>query len=214
SEAFTEVRYLAYERMQQALDVIPKVAADFSAQFGRPSGGLVRPYLTDDAEIVVVALGSVLGTVKDAVDGLRADGLRVGVVGITTYRPFPTEAVREALGAGTRHVVVIERSLAPGAGGMVTGDIRTALDPGTPKAPGDVVISTVVAGLGDRAVTRKSLSAMLTSAAAGELKPLTFLDLDTSLVDRELARMRATRRSGPSPENILRDLGITASRIG
>jgi pyruvate ferredoxin oxidoreductase alpha subunit len=207
-EAFTEVRYLAYERMRQALDVIPGVAADFSAQFGRPSGGLVRPYLTGDAEIVVVALGSVLGTVKDAVDDLRAGGLRVGVIGISTYRPFPADAVREALGAATRHVVVIERSLAPGAGGMVTADIRTAL------APRDLAISTVVAGLGGRAVTRKSLSAMLAGAAAGELGPLTFLDLDTSLVDRELARMRATRRSGPSPENILRDLGITASRIG
>ena len=50
-EAFTEVRYLAHERMQQALQVIPAVAAEFEADFGRPSGGLVRPYLTEDAEI-------------------------------------------------------------------------------------------------------------------------------------------------------------------
>jgi pyruvate ferredoxin oxidoreductase alpha subunit len=55
---------------------------------------------------------------------------------------------------------------------------------------------------------------MLTAAAAGQRGPLTFLDLDTALADRELARMRAARRSGPSAENLLRDLGITASRIG
>ena len=55
---------------------------------------------------------------------------------------------------------------------------------------------------------------MLATAAAGELGSLTFLDLDTAMVDRELARMRAARRSGPSAENLLRDLGITASRIG
>ncbi len=203
-EAFTEVRYLGHARMQQALGVITAVQADFSAEFGRPSGGLVRPYQTDDADIVVVAMGSVLGTVKDAVDELRATGMKIGVLGITTFRPFPADAVREAL--GTRRVVVLERALAPGTGGIVTADIRMALA-GPPR------ISTVIAGLGGRAVTRKSLSAML-ARAAGELEPLTFLDLDTSLVDRELARMRTTRRSGPSPENMLRDLGITASRIG
>jgi pyruvate ferredoxin oxidoreductase alpha subunit len=73
---------------------------------------------------------------------------------------------------------------------------------------------TVVAGLGGRAITKRSLRGMLTKAAAGDLEPFTFLDLDASLVDRELARMCETRRSGPSAENILRDLGVTASRIG
>src|SRR5579863_86696 len=79
-EAFTEVRYLAFERMQQALQVITSVAAEFGTQFGRDSGGLVRPYRLDDAEIVVVALGSVLGTVKDAVDELRDEGMKAGVL--------------------------------------------------------------------------------------------------------------------------------------
>jgi len=91
-EAFTEVRYLAYERMRQALGVIQATAADFATGFGRESGGLVRPYRTDDAETIVVALGSVLGTLKDAVDELRADGLKIGVIGITSFRPFPAAA--------------------------------------------------------------------------------------------------------------------------
>ncbi len=207
-EAFTEVRYLAFERMRQALDVITETAADFSAQFGRDSGGLIRPYLTDGAETVVVALGSTLGTVKDTVDELRADGTKIGVLGITSFRPFPLDAVREAL-AQARHVVVLERALAPGTGGIVTADLRTALAGRlTPH------LSTVIAGLGGRSITRKSLRAMLATAAAGELGSLTFLDLDTAMVDRELAGMRAARRSGPSAENLLRDLGITASRIG
>jgi len=204
-EAFTEVRYLAYERMRQALEVIPAVRTGFAAGFGRDSGGLVRPYLTEDAEVVVVALGSVLGTVKDTVDELRADGMKIGVLGITTFRPFPADAVRLALGTRTRHVVVIERALAPGSGGIVTGDIRAAL------AAWDLHISTVIAGLGGRAVTRKSLLGLL---RGGDLPPLTFLDLNTTLVEAEVARMSAARRSGPSAENILRDLGITASRIG
>ena len=202
-EAFTEVRYLAYERMRQALGVIPAVQADFGAQFGRDSGGLVRPYRTEDAETVVVALGSVLGTIKDTVDELRADGRKVGVLGITSFRPFPAAAVYDAL-AGARRVVVLERALAPGSDGIVTADVRAAVNK-------DTDISTVIAGLGGRAVTRKSLRGLL---QARDLPPLTFLDLNTGLVESEVARMSAARRSGPSAENILRDLGITASRIG
>ncbi|MGH3418310.1 MAG: transketolase C-terminal domain-containing protein [Streptosporangiaceae bacterium] len=204
-EAFTEVRYLACERMRRALEVIPAVRTGFAAGFGRDSGGLVRPYRTEDAETVVVALGSVLGTLKDTVDELRADGMKIGVLGITSFRPFPADAVRLALGTGTRHVVVLERAVAPGSGGIVTGDIQAAL------AAWDLRISTVIAGLGGRAVTRKSLLSLLRTS---ELPPLTFLDLNTGLVEAEVARMSAARRSGPSAENILRDLGITASRIG
>jgi pyruvate ferredoxin oxidoreductase alpha subunit len=207
-EAFTEVRYLSQARMLQALDLIPAIGAEFLSWFGRDSGGLVRPYRTEDADLVVVALGSVLGTIKDTVDELRDEGLRIGVLGISTFRPFPAHAVREAL-ADAGRLVVIERAISPGSGGIVTGDVRTAL-----AATHGPQISTVVAGLGGRAVTRKSLRPMLQGAAAGTLEPMSFLDLDTGLVERELARMRATRRSGPSAENLLRDLGVTASGIG
>jgi pyruvate ferredoxin oxidoreductase alpha subunit len=217
-EAFTEVRYLAYQRMQQALEVIPSVAAGFAMEFGRSSGGLVRAYLTEDADLIVVALGSVLGTLKDTVDELRADGMRVGVLGITAYRPFPVHAVRAALGSDSqlRRIVVLERALAPGTDGIVTGDVRMALaaSDGRPTHAPEAIISTVVAGLGGRAITTKSLRAMLADAVAGRLEPLNFLDLDAALVGRELDRMRAARRSGPSAENMLRDLGIVGSRVG
>ena len=97
-EAFTEVRYLAFERMRQALERHPGRRGRLRRQFGRGSGGLVKPYRTDDADLIIVALGSVLGTVKDAIDELRDDGVRVGALGITTFRPFPAQAVRDALG--------------------------------------------------------------------------------------------------------------------
>jgi pyruvate ferredoxin oxidoreductase alpha subunit len=212
-EAFTEVRYLAFERMRQALDVIPVVAADFRKSFGRDCGGLVRPYRTEDAELIVIALGSVLGTIKDAVDELRDDGVRAGALGITTFRPFPAASVRDALGHDNRlrRLVVIERALAPGSGGIVTADLRTALADGGAGAP-EPIISTVVAGLGGRPVTARSLRHMLSSAAQGSLPPFSFLDLDSSLVEGELSRIRATRRSGPSAENMLRDLGATPVR--
>ena len=69
----------------------------------------------------------------------------------------------------------------------------------------------MIAGLGGRPITKASLRALLTDAAAERLEPLTFLDLDRELVDRELARMSASRASGPHAENMLRDLGAVAA---
>ncbi len=211
-EAFTEVRYLADERMRQALELIPDVATAFERRFGRESGGLVKPYRTADADLIIVALGSVLGTVKDTIDELRDDGLRAGALGITSFRPFPVQSVRAVLAGScrTRRVVVLERALAPGSGGIVTADVRAALADVSQPRTGDVTISTVVAGLGGRPVTRKSLRAMLLDANRGELPPFSFLDLQSGLVEAELAQMSATRRSGPTAENLLRHLGFAA----
>jgi pyruvate ferredoxin oxidoreductase alpha subunit len=205
-EAFTEVRYLAHARQIQALDLIPEVAADFAGLFGRDSGGLVRPYRTDDAETIVVAMGSVLGTLKDTVDELRAHGERIGVLGITSFRPFPLDDVRDYLCAAKR-VVVLERAFAVGIGGIVSANVRMALS--------GIQLHgyTVVAGLGGRAITRASLHAMLADAIADRLPPLSFLDLNTELIERELQRIRQNRRSGPIAENLLRDVGAIAARI-
>jgi pyruvate ferredoxin oxidoreductase alpha subunit len=68
-------------------------------------------------------------------------------------------------------------------------------------------LRNVVAGLGGRSITRRSLEALIGDAVRGELAPLTFLDLDHAAVERERTRMAQTRRSGPSAENILRDRG-------
>jgi len=216
-EAFTEVRYLAYLRQNQALELIPEVAAAFAGEFGRDSGGLVRHYRTQDADTIVVALGSVLGTIKDTVDELRSGGMRIGVVGITSFRPFPLRAVAQAL-RGARRVVVLERALAVGLGGIVSANVRMALSetprPQAVPAGHQPRAYTVIAGLGGRAITKASLHELFTRAVADKLEPLTFLDLNTDLVERELTRMAATRRSGPAAENILRDLGAVASRIG
>ena len=203
-EAFMEVRYLAHVTQMQALDLIPEISRTFEGTFGRASGGLVRPYRTDEAETVVVALGSVLGTIKDTVDALRAEGERVGALGITTFRPWPSEEVRRAL-RGAKRIVVIEKALAVGIGGVVSLDVRVALS-GMNHA-----VHTVIAGLGGRPITATSLHRLLRSAVAGALPDVTFLDLDRGLVERELARRGTRRKSGPHAENLLRDLGAVAA---
>lgn len=180
-DAFTEVRYLAHLRQLDALATVPRVAAEFAARFGRESGGLLHGYRTAGADTVVVALGSVLGTLQDAVDAERDAGLAVGAVGLVSFRPFPSDAVRAAF-AGARRVVVLERALAPGMGGIVTGDVRAALA-GTGVEP-----LTVVAGLGGRPITTASLRRLIEEAAADELPAMTFLDLRTDVVEEELRR--------------------------
>jgi pyruvate ferredoxin oxidoreductase alpha subunit len=201
-EAFQEVRYLAHLRQLDALHRIPAIAEDFYAATGRHSGGLVRSYRTENADTIIVAMGSVLGTIKDAVDIRREAGERIGVVGITSFRPFPSVAVRQALSHASQ-VVVLEKAFSIGHGGVLATDVAMAL------RETNCVIREVVAGLGGRPITRQSLDKLLYKANQGELGSLLFLDLDLHVVDREIERMKATRRSGPSAENVLRDLGAT-----
>jgi pyruvate ferredoxin oxidoreductase alpha subunit len=205
-EAFMEVRYLEHVRQMRALDLIPGWAEQFRDAFGRDSGGLMHAYHTQDAETIVVALGSVLGTIKDTVDELRAKGERIGVLGITCFRPWPANAIREAL-AGAKRVVVVEKSIAVGLGGIVSANVRTSFQ-GHPDT-----VHTVVAGLGGRSITRQSLARVFHAAATGTLPPLTFLDLDHGLVERALARERETRHSGPVAEGLLKDVGLMAAKI-
>jgi len=181
-DAFMEVRYLMHAKQRLALDLIPRIAGEFAATFGRDSGGLVRGYRLDDAETVVVALGSVLGSIEDLVDARRARGERLGALAIRCFRPAPLEQIRSAL-AGASRVVVVEKAFAVGAGGIVGQDVRLALH-GT-----GVPVHDVIAGLGGRPVTAEALDPVITRAWTGELAELTFLDLRRDVAERELARL-------------------------
>jgi pyruvate ferredoxin oxidoreductase alpha subunit len=204
-EAFFEVKYLMHAKQMQALDLVPEIASEFAQAFGRDSGGLIRSYRAEDAETVIVALGSVIGTIQDVVDELRDEGVKVGVVGIRCFRPYPLEEVREALGHA-RRVVVVEKAFAVGVGGIVGQNVRLALS-GLPTTVYDVV-----AGLGGRPITKRSLHTLLADAVEDRLEGQTFLDLNLEIVERELLRQKEKRLSGPHAENMLRDIGIVAAR--
>jgi pyruvate ferredoxin oxidoreductase alpha subunit len=206
-EAFAEVRYLMHAKQMEALDLIPTIAGTFSQAFGRSSGGLVRAYRTGDADTVVVALGSVLGTIEDVVDELRDEGVKIGALGVKCFRPYPLDEVHAALAAASR-VIVLEKAFAVGLGGVLAQNVRLALA-GLPCKVYDVV-----AGLGGRSITKRSLRTLFADVLEERVPPdrLTFLDLDWDLVARELERTRASRRSGPHAENILRDVGAVAAR--
>jgi pyruvate ferredoxin oxidoreductase alpha subunit len=206
-EAFTEVRYLAHHKQLRALSLIPELSREFKAAFGRDSGGLIRTYRTDDADTIVVALGSVIGTVQEVVDEMRESGSRIGCVSICSFRPFPLAVLREAL-RHSRRVVVLEKCLAVGLGGIVSDGVRKSLSGIQLKG------YTVIAGLGGRAITRASLTRLFQDAERDELEQVTFLDLNAEVVSRELEREGRTRRTGPTAEAILRSIGTVASGIG
>ncbi|MDO5495588.1 MAG: pyruvate ferredoxin oxidoreductase [bacterium] len=200
-EAFTEVKFLAHHKQLQALELIPQVAESYAQHFGREAGGLVRPYKCEDAETIVIALGSVLGTIKDVVDTRRAQGEKIGALGISSFRPFPFEAIREVLQHAKRWLTV-EKAFSVGLGGIVSSECRRAM------RGLEVPNYTVIAGLGGRPITQASLNRMLDEAVVDDLEDLNFLDLDIELVTKEIQREAATRRSGPIAENLIRDVGV------
>lgn len=201
-DAFTEVRYLQHYKQTLALRLIPEYAAAFKKQFGRDSGGLLRSYRCEDAELIVVAMGSVNGTIKDTIDEMRADGLSVGLVTLVSFRPFPTAALREKL-VRARNVVVIEKSLAVGMGGPLANNVDLALR----NVGGAPQVHSVIAGLGGRPITKASLHRVLRGAFVQPWEGSHFLDLNEKIVAKELHYVRKVRRSGPTAENLLRRLG-------
>lgn len=180
-EAFTEVRYLTHVRLLEALEVIPKASADFKNIFGRDSGGLIRKFDTETAETIVIALGSVLGTIKDVVEEMREAGFSIGVIGIIAFRPFPFAELQAGI-AGAKKIIILEKAFSVGTGGIVAENVRETI------RGLDISDYTVIAGLGGRPITKQSLSEIFSLAILQGLPKITFLDLDQELVTREGAR--------------------------
>jgi len=189
-ETYTEMRYLAHHRQLRALSAIPRLANEFQARFGRTAGGLLRTYRTEDADTVVAALGSVNGIVREVIDELRAEGVRIGSINVCSFRPFPLGALRDAL-RGTKRVVILERSLAVGLGGILSDGVSRCV------AGIAIKMYTVIAGLGGRGITRASLRQLFDDAGQDELEHVTFLDLNADLVASQLEREMRTRGYTP-----------------
>jgi pyruvate ferredoxin oxidoreductase alpha subunit len=207
-EAFTEVRYLAHHKQLEALEIIEDIAEEFSECFGRDSGGLIKCFDCEDADTIVVTSGSVAGTLKYVLKEMRAEGHSIGLVTVRSMRPFPRYKLGKALEQAQR-VIVLEKALSVGMGGPLAADVRWAL--GSFRRP----MYSVIAGLGGRPITARSLKQMLERGLKEQLPQTSFLDLDIDVVNRELERQRGQKRSGPAAENIVRDIGAErASRTG
>jgi len=116
------------EAMKNALEVIEQIHAEYAQLTGRSYGdGLIEKYKTEDAEIVIICVGSTAGTVKTVVDELRNSGVKAGLLRIRTYRPFPVKELVERLGK-VKAVAVMDRSMSFGGnGGAVFHEVRHGL---------------------------------------------------------------------------------------
>ncbi|TRZ67220.1 MAG: pyruvate ferredoxin oxidoreductase [Methanothrix sp.] len=157
---FTEFRYIQHKAMERALDLIGKVDKEFEETFGRGYGGLIDTYLADDAEILLVSLGSIVGTIKDVVDELRKEGTKVGLVKIRSYRPFPVEALKEAL-KDASVIAVIEKDLSVGYQSALLTDIKGAFYNTSIRAP----IVGFAVGLGGRDVAKRHIRKIVENAS-------------------------------------------------
>ncbi|MCK9567220.1 MAG: pyruvate synthase subunit PorA [Methanothrix sp.] len=177
---YTEFRYQQFEAQLKALDKIEKVAREFEETFGRYYGGLLDSYFVEDAEIVIVTLGSVIGTIKDAIDAMRSEGKKVGLLKVRSYRPFPVQALRKAL-KDASVIAVIEKDVAIGGEAGLVTDLKASLYNSNLRMP----IIGFTAGLGGRDITVKDIRKIVAKAEAARKSIETefqFLDLRTEIL--------------------------------
>jgi len=141
---YMEMRYKIQKAMERAVGVAEAVDHEWGERFGR-SWGLVERYRLDDAEIALVTSGTVTGTSRVVVDELRDKGLKIGLLKVRMFRPFPHEKVRQAL-AGTEKVAVIDRNISFGDSGVFAQEVRAALYNADERPP----VFDFVTGLGGR----------------------------------------------------------------
>lgn len=124
---YTEFRYKQEKAMGVALEKIEEIANEFKDIYGRYYGGLIDGYVLDDAEIVIMAMGSIIGTVKDTIDELRIQGESVGLLKVRSFRPFPTEAIRKAL-KNAKVVITLDKNISIGKNeGALCTEVKACL---------------------------------------------------------------------------------------
>ncbi len=158
---YMEFRALHHGALLEALEVIPEVDAEYASAVGRACGGLTWEYQLGDADVGLVAAGSLTTQLTLAVESLRAEGVRVGVLGIRAYRPFPAAELRSRL-AGKRLAVVFDKALSYGYEGPIAADLKAALH-SAEKPP---VVFGCICGLGGRDVSPKDLAGAARRAIA------------------------------------------------
>jgi len=158
TDYFYEQRYSMHHASLEALEYYPTICHEFKEIFGR-SYDLVETYRTDDAETIVVSAGTTTSVTRIMVDQMREQGQKVGLMKLRLFRPVPADCWRQTLGKAKK-VIVVDRNLTPGLGGVFANEIRSALF-GLDNKP---LVFPVVAGLGGRDVTPDDMAAIVNQA--------------------------------------------------
>jgi len=153
-EYYQEFKQAQVEAIEGSRDVIDEVFDEYEEMFGREYNK-ATPYYCDDAEIVLITMGSMTGTAREAVKKLRKEGKKVGLIKLTVFRPFPSPELKEIL-SGVKGVAVIDRNISPGAYGAMYSDLAAAYTNEKEKP----ILKNFITGLGGREIFVKNFEEM------------------------------------------------------
>jgi len=178
---YMETRFAIQETMKKSIGYLSDISKEFNNVFGRDYKDLlVEEYKIKDAQKVIVAMGSVCGTIKEVVDEQRAKGKKVGLLRIITYRPFPYARVYEAL-KDVPKVAILDKSVSLGAYAPIAVELKATF---FGKKKGPKVISSFVGGLGGRDITLESIHEVFRRLTVKEVNS-DFIDLKPELLKEE-----------------------------
>lgn len=157
---YTEFRYEQEKAMVVALKKIEETANEFRDVYGRYYGGLTDYYMLDDAEIVIMAMGSIIGTIKDTIDALRSEGENVGLLKVRSFRPFPADTIRAAL-KKAKVVITLDKNISIGKNeGALCTEVKACLYNTNVRVP---VIGFML-GHGGRDIPMSTIKKIITKA--------------------------------------------------
>lgn len=151
--AYMDIRHNHHQEMRQAIDTFVRLDKEYQTIVGRGGNALFGLHKCDDADYIVVVMGSLSNRLKDIADALREDGLKVGILSLHLYRPFPEEELRQVL-QSAKGVVVFEKSISYGYQGGVYSDIKAALY----RSSNRPFLHNYIIGLGGRLIKNEDLA--------------------------------------------------------
>ena len=146
---YLEIRHQLEEAVEKSESVIEEVGKEFGDKFGRYYG-LIEEYKSEDADIIIMALGSICGTIKGVIDEQREQGKKIGLIRVRSYRPFPKEAIKAAV--GDAKLAVLDKDITFSVGGALYTDVKTAVNNPT---------YNYILGLGGRDVTPSDIEEII-----------------------------------------------------
>ncbi|MGC9324301.1 MAG: transketolase C-terminal domain-containing protein [Desulfomonilia bacterium] len=156
AHGYMEIRYLLQEDMRGALNSVSQIEHRFKETFGRGGDAFFELYCCEDAEYIAVSMGSLSYHLRDVADLLRKEGLKVGVMSVHLYRPFPGSFIAETL-INAKRVIVFEKALSYGYEGALCSDIKSALFHHVDGKPRPTVLGYIL-GLGGREIKTSDLT--------------------------------------------------------
>ncbi|MGB9699431.1 MAG: transketolase C-terminal domain-containing protein [Thermodesulfobacteriota bacterium] len=152
---FMEFRYKMHQAMLASKEVCRQVDEEFGRLLNRQYG-LIEPYYCEDAEVILITAGSVTSTARVAIDELRQEGHKVGLLKLRLFRPFPKEEIKEIV-KNAEKLAVLDRNLSAGIGGIFAQEMRAALA----NWENHPMVYSYIAGLGGRDVTLPAIKEVL-----------------------------------------------------